>query len=262
MLKKMALQLLPLRRLYEERAALADRVEAISRPQELSISIDRADCTHPMATLVEGALEIALAGEGVLPPDILAIEGMSGRKYRRFINALVAKVPDARYLEVGAHKGSTACAAVYGNAVKATLIDNWSQFGGHQSRLEFERNMARFSPQDIELEIIDQDFRAVAPESIGNFNIYLFDGPHSEADQYDGISLMQPALDDAYVLIVDDWNWLEVRAGTLSALLDLKSELCLRLEVRTTSDDSHPLIDSSRSDWHNGYFVACVRKRA
>ena len=187
---------------------------------------------------------------------------MSGRKYRRLINALIAQLPDARYLEVGVHKGSTACAAVYGNTATATLIDNWSQFGGNQSRLEFDRNIASVASPNIKLKVIEQDFRAVVPASIGAYNVYLFDGPHSEADHYDGITRMQPALDDAYVLIVDDWNWPEVRAGTLSALTDLKSVLSLRLEIRTTADDSLPLIRTNQSDWHNGYFVACVRKHA
>jgi FtsZ-binding cell division protein ZapB len=282
MLKKIALAFPPIRRLYQERAKLADERRALRRerdelrernkqlrgrdpaswPQELSIVIDRADNAHPMAALADEALAIALAGQGALPPEVLAIEGMSGRKYRRFINAFVARMTDARYLEIGVHKGSTACAAIYGNAVAATLIDDWSLFGGDQTRLECEDNLARFSPKDIELKMISQDFRAVAPESLGRFNIYFFDGPHSDVEQYDGVSLMQPALDEAYLLVVDDWNWPQVRAGTLAALRDLKAKLDYRLEVRTTSDDSHPVIARGRSDWHNGYFIAVVRKEA
>jgi hypothetical protein len=289
MLKQIALQIPRIRRLYEERERLiakrkallskcdgwasknakllsriqeiSDRTEAMSRPQELSLLIDCVDHTHPYSRAVETALETALACAGALSPDVLAIEGMSGRKYRRFINALVAQMPDARYLEVGVHKGSTACAAVYGNAVTATLIDNWSQFGGDQARFEFNRNIASVVSPDTKLKLIEQDFRAVVPASLGAHNVYLFDGPHSEADQYEGITLMQPALDDAHVLIVDDWNWPEVRAGTLSAITNLKSTLSLRLEIRTTADDSHPLIGTNHSDWHNGYFVACVRKQ-
>jgi hypothetical protein len=61
---------------------------------------------------------------------IYSIDGMSGTKYRFFINSLVRGLPDARYLEVGSWAGSTLCSAIHGNKVLAVAIDNWSEFGG------------------------------------------------------------------------------------------------------------------------------------
>jgi hypothetical protein len=104
------------------------------------------------------------------------------------------------------------------------------------------------------------DFRSVDYGSIGKFNIYLFDGPHGEADQYDGIVIAQPALTETFFLIVDDWNWRTVRVGTLRALAASRCQLECSIEVRTSLDGSTPSLYGKQSDWHNGYFIAVVRK--
>ena len=42
-----------------------------------------------------------------------------------------------------------------------------------------------------------------------------------EKDQYEGISIVQPALDEIFLLIIDDWNLSEVRKWTNGAIKDL-----------------------------------------
>src|SRR5215475_7884523 len=75
-------------------------------------------------------------------PAFLDLEGMSGRRYRLFINTLMRLIPNPRYLEVGVWAGSTLCSAIAGNKVQALAIDNWSQFGGTRER--FLENLERF----------------------------------------------------------------------------------------------------------------------
>ena len=106
------------------------------------------------------------------------------------------------------------------------------------------------------------DFRSVDYGSIGQFNIYLFDGPHEEVDRYDGIVLAQSALTGTFVLIVDDWNFLQVRVGTFRALAESQCQLVCSIGVRTTLDGSHASVTGKQSDWHNGYFIAVVQKAA
>ncbi|MBV8455974.1 MAG: hypothetical protein JO122_05100, partial [Acetobacteraceae bacterium] len=75
--------------------------------------------------------------------------------------------------------------------------------------------------------------------------------------------LALPSLDTEFVFIVDDWNWAEVRAGTRSAIEQLGLEIVYAIEVRTTTDDTHPPhcgFEAKETDWHNGYFIAVVRK--
>jgi len=110
------------------------------------------------------------------------------------------------------------------------------------------------------MEIIESDFRQVNFSKIGRYNIYLFDGPHEWQDQLDGVVMAQPALDDVHVLVVDDWNWSQVREGTFEGIKRSSLDVLYSIEVRTTQDDSLPTARREKSDWHNGYFMSVVHK--
>ena len=212
----------------------------------------------PLIPYVKRAFAQAFAGEGTLDPGVLTMDGMSGRKYRLFINNLIKTIPNPRYLEVGSWAGSTLCSAINGNAVTAAAIENWSQFGG--PRDAFVANLAAFRSSSSEVRVLEQDFRTVDYTSIGAFNVFMYDGPHSPEDQYDGIALARPALDAEFVLIVDDWNWQEVRLGTARAIEQLDLSMEYSLEIRSSLDNSHPEVGFQHSDWHNGYFISVVRQ--
>lgn len=187
------------------------------------------------------------------------IEGMSGQRYRTFINELIASLGErARYLEIGSWKGSTLAAAIEGNKGHFTAIDNWTQFGGPKN--EFLANIAAVKTE-ISPHVIEADFRAVDYATFEPFNVYLFDGPHEEDDQYDGLSLVGPALANPHVLIVDDWNWRKVRLGTFRAIHDGGWTIDYSKEIRTSHDDTHPGVARGESDWHNGYFIAQLSRR-
>ena len=186
------------------------------------------------------------------------IDGMSGWRYRLFINQLVRRIQDPRYLEVGSWKGSTLCSAISGNDVTATAIDNWAEFGG--PRDEFIANMERERTPGSKINVIEMDFRQVEYGKVGKHNIYLFDGPHLEQDQYDGLCFVAPSLDDEFILIIDDWNYPPVAPSTLSALRDMNWTIQQSVEIRTTFDGSIPEAVGQDSEWHNGYFIGVIRK--
>lgn len=87
----------------------------------------------------------------------------------------------------------------------------------------------------------------------------MFDGPHSIKDQYDGIKIAQPALDDEFILIVDDWNAPHVNRPTLKVISDLNL-IVDYIEIFTIDNGEHPKICRQNSEWHNGYFLASVKK--
>jgi hypothetical protein len=225
----------------------------------ISIAGDWTACAE--SAILFQALVHAIKDEGKLPREILDIDGMSGGRYRLLINHVIAALPDARYLEIGSWAGSTACSAMFGNPLVITCIDNWSEFGGPKAA--FLDNVKRAQNASTTFRFIEADFRQVDYGTIGRFNVYLFDGPHSEQDQYDGIRLAQPALDDLFTLIVDDWNWAPVRIGTLRGLADEKIEQLFTVEIRSTQDNTHPRRAAGKhSEWHNGYCMCVCRKAA
>jgi hypothetical protein len=210
------------------------------------------------ATLVEFALNKSMALQHKLPDFVLDITGMSGRKYRSFINNLISLVPDPRYLEVGSWAGSTACAAMHGNRASVTCVDNWSQFGG--PRDQFLQNVKRCSNEGIDFQLIESDFREIDYSKIGKFNVYLFDGPHSHQDQRDGIVLAMPALEKEAIFIVDDWNMTEIREGTFAGIQASGLSLNYCIEIRTTQNGLHASVHGERGEWHNGYFIGVITK--
>ncbi|MES2883890.1 MAG: hypothetical protein V4709_03745 [Pseudomonadota bacterium] len=224
----------------------------------VTLSSPKADTV--LVRALRTAFEQACGETTRLSTAVETMEGMSGRRYRRFANHLVASVPQAGYLEVGSWTGSTLCAAIHGNRVRAFAIDNWSMFGGPVQ--DFLRNVADCDSADVDFNMLTEDFRRVDFSRLGRFNIYLFDGPHSRDDQYDGLVIAQPALAEEFVLMVDDWNWSQVRQGTFDAVRDLGLTVQQGIEVRTTLDDSHPECARQHSDWHNGYWLAVLKKRA
>ena len=213
--------------------------------------------SSPMGKLLYQAFDNAVNDQFKITEDVLAMLGMSGRKYRKFINNLIETMPDPQYLETGSLKGSTVCAAMYGNRLKATCIESWHW---PEHRPDFFANTDSVRTSDVDFTLVESDFRAVDYTGIGKYNVYLFDGPHSARDQYDGVYLAQPALDDTYILIVDDWNWPDVRNGTWSALKYLESKVTDVIEVFATEHGPEIGKGNETSEWHNGYFFAVVEK--
>jgi hypothetical protein len=226
-------------------------------PINLTIELE-GDWTSKESVRLKTAFDCAMQDESKLSNGVLTMEGMSGNKYRRLINKFVELTPDARYLEIGSWAGSTACSAMYGNKCKVMCIDNWLHFGGPKD--QFFQNIDTFGNDDIDFNYAESDYADVDYSQIGKFNIYLFDGPHEEHHQYAGIVSTQAALDDTYLLVVDDWNWVGVRNGTLNALNTVGNTVVSSIVVRTTQNEIHPTISGAASEWHNGYFIAVIKK--
>lgn len=188
-----------------------------------------------------------------LSDHVLNMAGMSGKKYRAMINRLVEFTPDARYLEIGSWRGSTACSAMDRNKLTALCIDRWDTDDSVYN--DFLSNVNNILSDNINFSHLREDFNKVDYKSIGKFNIYMFDGPHSQEDQYNGISLVNSALDDTYILIVDDYNDEQVRKGTMCALTEHNQTIIASIVILT---HENPYLNNS--DWHNGYLLAVINK--
>jgi len=229
-------------------------------PDETSVALRGDFLASPLSSLVLQAFRRAMELQHKLPAETLAMQGMSGRKYRYFINNLVALLREPAYLEVGSWAGSTACAAMHGNSGKFLCIDNWSEFGGPKD-LFIANTRAAKNPR-TDFQFLESDFRAVDYTSLGLFNIFLFDGPHESKDQYDGLVLALPALHREFVFIVDDWNWERVRQGTFSGLKDGGVSILSSIQIKTNQHNGTPALKFEKSEWHNGYFIShCLKTK-
>ena len=187
--------------------------------------------------------------ESNLTEEVLNMEGMSGKKTRHFYNNLCS-LEKARYLEIGSWKGSSTCSALCNNKLTCLCIDNWSEFGGPKE--EFLQNFNKYKGTN-DVQFLERNCWNIETSSIGRFNIYMYDGDHSEQSQYDALIRYYQALDDEFIFLVDDWNFNDVKVGTLRAMVDLKLNILFEKQINTESDDP-------KNDWHNGIGIFVLEK--
>lgn len=209
---------------------------------------------------LENSYHAAEDGKSNIGPDVLSIQGMSGAYTRHFYNNLCS-MPNTRYLEIGSWKGSSIAAAMCRNSMDTCVaIDNWSEFGGPKDEFidVFNRYKGRNNATFVEGDCFDPTIiESLTPH---RFNIYMYDGYHSEDAQYNALVKYMPCLDDTFIWVVDDWNAPEVRNGTFRAIRDTGVRVLWKQETRLTWDNSHTETSLARSTWWNGLAAFVVQK--
>jgi hypothetical protein len=206
--------------------------------------------------LIENSFNNAENNISKINDDIINMEGMSGTKTRHFYNNLL-NTEDARYLEIGTWKGSSVCSAMCGNKAKVVCIDNWSEFGGPKS--EFLANFKKFKGNN-EAYFIENDCFKVNISLLPKFNIYMYDGNHTNESHYKALIHYYNSLDDIFIFIVDDWNWKDVREGTKNSIKRLNLTILYEKEIRLTWDESVTPEPELSKTWWNGIYVAILQK--
>lgn len=183
-----------------------------------------------------------------LPTEIENFVGYSDPAARKFLNKLLAESAVNNYLEIGVWTGSTAISALYNNHQKINhwFIDNWSQFQFDGIKDKFTSDFTRLV--GVSPNIISNDCFLINPieEGICDIDVYFYDGGHEEEDHYKAITHYCDCMKDSFVLIVDDWNWVDrVVKGTFRGI-----EACnLRIEKQWVTS------------WWNGFGIFVLTKQ-
>ncbi len=206
---------------------------------------------------VEQSFEKAFRNESKINDEIMELDGMTGTKTRHFYNNVLS-MADARYLEIGVWAGSSSCAAMFGNKAYCVFMDDWSGFGGPKDK--FMENFNKFKGEN-NAEFIEADCFNHQEDFGTKFNIYLFDGDHSESSQCRAITDYIKWMDDVFIFICDDWNWSEVRNGTKKGFKDNNLEVIWEKEVRLTDDDTFTKDQElAKSNFWNGIACFVIKK--
>jgi hypothetical protein len=187
--------------------------------------------------------------------DIVDYTGYTGTKTRHFYNN-ICSIPNCKYLEIGTWYGSSSISAMYNNNISATFIDNWSQFNGNRRILEDA--LIKYHGNS-EYDIIESDCWKVDTAKLPEYNVYLYDGGHEYAEQYNAIKYYYNNLSKNCIVMVDDWNWEKVRNGTLDAFRDLNVKLLFKHEIfvdDTSRMPNHP----GKHTWWNGIGIFVLNK--
>ena len=194
--------------------------------------------------------------------EILEYEGYTGTRTRHFYNNICCseRLKNIKYLEIGTWYGSSSISAVYKNKIDALFIDNWSQFGGDPN--VFTESISKFSG-DSNCYLLEGDCWKMDLNDfeVGPFNVYLFDGDHSELDHFKALEYYLPVLNDEFIFMVDDWNWPNVRDGTMRAIRELDLIVEFRHEIFVSGDDLQNMPNhKGKQTWWNGIGIFLLKK--
>lgn len=221
---------------------------------------------HVKKSYVLAELESSKLTHSSIGKHILAMDGMSGKKWRHFLNNVVS-MKDCKHLEIGTWAGSTFCSAIYANNELdfACTVDNSSQFGNVSDRAKCAIEFTNAAmPSSGNILILQSDYKNLSNEVKfqKKLDVYFFDGPHEYEDQRDGIIMMKDQLnEERCVILVDDWNWEEPRNGTLHALETLNREIVWSKTIITELEDGPKPSEwfqknrRQNSNWHNGVAI-------
>jgi len=194
--------------------------------------------------------------------EIIEYDGLTGTKTRHFYNNICNsdKLSNIKYLEIGTWNGSSSISAVYKNNITALFIDNWCQFKGDSNI--FKNSISKFG-DNSDCFILETDCWDVELDELdmGPFNVYLFDGDHSEIDHFKSLEYYYPVLDDTFIFMVDDWNWPNVRDGTMRAIDQLNLHVLFRHEEFISSEELKNMPKHhGKQTWWNGIGIFLLSK--
>jgi len=203
------------------------------------------------------SIENAYLGKSKLTEEVFKIRGMSSPRGRMFLNN-ICSLKGASYLEIGTWIGSTLVSALYkneDNVSKAFAIDNFSQFNADDVKLKLLENINNFLFNN-NVKFYDAHAFRFDLDNLSNnkFNIYFYDGHHSELSQYLAFSYYNNVFEDTFIAIIDDYNWSNVKDGTKRAFNDLNYKILYEQFLPSKHN-------ADTDTWWNGTYVAVISKK-
>ena len=218
---------------------------------------------HSLTSTVESSLSLAINCYRSLSDTSIGMSGMSGYKYRYFVNNLMKRLVNPKYLEVGVMAGSSLSSAidsVYG--VEALGIDRYSL--GVSSLEQAEANVASVVTDTSTVSIIDRDFLSVNFTGRGPFNVYLYDCGRAQGGYESCLVHAQSALADDLIFIVGDWDHCygggdsELNVGVRSSIQQAGYNIAYYVDVQTGNfyeSEGMPSSEVESTPWQNGYGI-------
>ena len=215
-----------------------------------------------MLDAVKNALVKSNNEESKLSQTVLDIPGLTSHKVKHFINNM-CEVPDCKYLEVGVYQGAMFASALQGNNIIANAVDNWSDTHNVPMR-DVDINAEQEDTKQVFLKnirpytggksvtITDSDSAESLSKIPVKSNVVLYDGEHTEEAHFNFLTKYNSKIDNTFCLIIDDWNWLQVRTGTEKSLDKLGYKVLFKEELFTKGEDP--------TDYWNGLGIFVLNK--
>lgn len=183
---------------------------------------------------INESIEKAKTHQSLLHVDALSVKGFStGTMIRMYNNIVHLPIPDPAYLEVGLYAGKSFCACM-NNSSSLNLygIEDFSQpFHDDTIKEQLEANIAKFKGEAASVTVINSDCFTVDLALIKHkIQVFCFDGNHDYEPQFKALPYFLDAMDDVFLLIIDDFDWVNPKKATYDALASLSDKVKVEKE--------------------------------
>lgn len=211
--------------------------------------------------LIKAAIEKADNLQSKMDETAWSVPALSSLRIRHLMNNLGAI--STRYLECGVHKGGLFCSTIRNNPniVLAYSIDSFASDGetGENVAEQFSANSLKCkSPETRLVGAICDSFEGRPTESKG-IDLYLYDADHSYEAEKQAITHFLPAMADVFIMCKDDWQYGDVKRGTMDGLAESGLEILFQQELLNTepyTEDEH-----RNEEWWRGYAIFLLKKK-
>lgn len=203
-------------------------------------------------THIDEAIARSLRHQAFHDAGVIGISGFSTRVIRcLFSNLVHLPKPDPVYVEFGLYAGGSFCSALSNSpTLTAWGVEDFSQpFGKDGVFDELRQNLGRYIPQAKEVFIVNQDAFSLDVREWGTTaDVISYDAVHDQWAQREAWSkLIEPLVGERACVIIDDFSWETVRAGSREGIADVSGKLRVAREWLLFGDKPN---DDVR--WHNG----------
>lgn len=196
---------------------------------------------------------------GVETYDVPALSSLKLRHLMNNIGAL-----GTHYLDCGPHRGGLFCATVRGNKnlLSATAVDSFESDMDaiEPAKPDFLVNAKIHLPKKTKFSILIGDCFSIDLKEIKNkIDLFLYDCGHSRLDQEMALTYYKPVLADTFIYCCDDWQYGEVKQGTMDGIKKGGYEILFEREL--LNPDGYTEDQHLNEYWWRGYAVFLLKKK-
>ena len=217
--------------------------------------------TEQKIKAIKEAIEKAKSHQSKMDETAWSVPALASLKIRHLMNNLGAI--STKYMEHGTHKGGIFCSVLRNNP--NIEIAYWGdsfasdKITGENVHDQFIQNAIKCidGTDTVLLGEVSDTFDL--PSNFGDgVDLYLFDADHSYESQRKAMTHFLPSMANEFIVCVDDWQYGDVKKGTMDGLKESGCEILFQEELLNTepyTEDEH-----RNEEWWRGYAVFLLRK--
>lgn len=211
---------------------------------------------------IKNAIEMAKNHQSKMDEVSWSVPALSSLKIRHLMNNLGAI--STRYFEAGVHVSGLFSSTIRHNSnlISATANDSFAsdETGDIKYEPQFMANMSKTIPESTEFKLLKCDSFDVNPADIlGPIDLYLFDSDHSYLSQRRAMTHYLPAMADEFIYCCDDWQYGDVKRGTIDGLLDSGCDILFQQEL--LNEEPYTEDEHRNMEFWRGFYISLLKKK-